>query len=141
MSGTNADRLAPLREEHERILRQLGSVQAGIKDHSPSSNRRLQGLIDGLGSRLEAHFADEERTLYKPLKQRLGKDSPISEMVREHRSIRRTFEKLRSASNEYEAHRSRIGDLRLSLDSLQREINGHIEKEEKVLFWLADLKL
>lgn len=136
-----SDRLAPLREEHEGIVRQLGLVRAGVKDSSPSSKRRLRGLIDVLGSRLEAHFIDEERILYKPLKQRLGKDSPTSEMMREHRSIHRTFEEVRSGSTEYEGDGSRIGDLQLSLESLQREIGGHLEKEEKVLFWLADLKL
>jgi len=141
MTGTKADRLAPLREEHEEILRQLGLVQASLTDPLPYSKRRLRGLIDGLGSLLEAHFIDEESILYRPLKQRLGKHSPTGEMMREHRSIHRAFEKLRSGSTEYERGRSRTGDMQLSLDSLQREISGHLEKEEKVLFWLADLKL
>jgi hemerythrin-like domain-containing protein len=141
MCGTKLDRLKPLREEHKVIVRQLGLVRASIKDSSPSSTKRLRGLIDDLGSRLEIHFIDEEKLLYKPLKQRLRKDSPTDEMLEEHKSIHRTFERLRSGSTQYEADRSRIGDLQLCLDSLQKELRGHLEKEEKVLFWLADLKL
>ncbi len=141
MSGTKRDRFTPLREEHKGIVRQLGLVRASIKDSSPSSTERLRGLIDGLGSRLETHFIDEERILYKPLKQRLGKDSPTDEMMHDHKSIHRTFERLRSGSTEYDADSSRIGDLQLCFDSLQKELGGHLEKEEKVLFWLADLKL
>lgn len=118
MSGTIHGKLTPLREEHKGIMRQLSLVRASIRDSSPAADR-LRGLVDGLGSRLEIHFVDEERILYKPLKLALGEDSPTSEMMREHETIQLSFERLRSGLEEFEVDESRIGELRLCLRSLQ----------------------
>jgi len=109
---------------------------------SPRRSRGKPGESIGLlKSIVETHLLNEESTLYEPLRLRLGRNGPIDAMTREHRSIRQALGRLLSASDEYGAGRTRIGDLQFCFNSFRKEIGEHIEKEEKVLFWLADLKL
>jgi hemerythrin-like domain-containing protein len=139
MADRAGDRIATLREEHRSITRQLKLLRTITS--RPSSTDRLRELVNILESQLRTHFNHEERGLYKPLGRKLGRDSPVSQMRLEHRSIRRTFEAFRRSSTECGAGQSRSGELQRCFEALQEQVNGHLEKEEKVLFWLAGLKL
>jgi len=133
------DRITPLKNEHRSISRQLDVVRGEMTASPPSD--QLQRSIDRLGSLVETHFTGEEESLYKPLKLRLGRDNPVDAMTQEHRTIRRAIRELHSSFTRCKADSSRAGELRSCFDSVQRELGEHIEREESVLFWLADLKL
>jgi len=83
---------------------------------------------------MRRHFGEEEAVLYKPLGLVLGKDGPTGEMIGEHRSIQSTLEKVGAS---LKSRRTNSHDLRPMLDSLDRLVRGHMDKEERVLFWLA----
>ncbi len=133
------DRITPLKNEHKDISRQLSLVRGELAASLPSDE--LQRSIDRLESLVERHFAGEEESLYKPLKLRLGRRDSVDAMTKEHRTIRKTLRKLHSSLARCEANPGRIGELRSCFDSLQRELGEHVEREETVIFWLADLKL
>ena len=135
------DRITPLKNAHGGIRRQLDSVRNAMTETPRPSPGTLRRSIDRLTSLVEAHFVDEESTLYEPLKLRLGRDNPVDAMAREHRRMRQSLGRLLSASIEYKADSSRIGDVRSRFDSLEKEMGEHMDKEETVLFWLADLRL
>jgi len=139
MADGARDQLATLKEEHRSISRQLKLLRTITS--GPSSTERLRELVNILESQLRTHFNHEERGLYKSLSKRLGRHSPIGQMRLEHTSIRRTFEAFRRSSIEYGAGQSRSGELKRCFEALQEQVVGHVEKEEKVLFWLADVKL
>ena len=122
-------------------MRQLDRVRDAMIVSRRKSRGKPAESIDRLKSMVERHILNEEATLYEPLRLKFGRGGPIDTMTREHRSIRQSLGRLLSALDAYSAGRTRIADLQSSLNSLQKEIGEHIEKEEKVLFWLADLKL
>ena len=136
------DRITPLKNAHKGILRQLDLLRVGIVESPPPPEPRgLEESIDRLESLVGTHFRDEEKNLYKPLKAKLGRDGPIDAMAHEHWLIRQTLRRLRSASVEYETDLDRIVGVRSCFDLLQSRVREHLEREETVLFWLADLKL
>jgi hemerythrin-like domain-containing protein len=139
MAFAEQDRIATLKNEHKGISRQLSVVRGELTASPPSD--RLQRSIGRLESLVERHFTGEEESLYKPLKLRLGRRDPVDAMTQEHRTIRRTLRELRSSLTRCEADSSRVGELRSCFDSLQRDLGEHVEREETVIFWLADLKL
>jgi hemerythrin-like domain-containing protein len=139
MAHAEQDRITPLKNEHKSISRQL-NVVGGEMTGSPPSDR-LQRSIDRLGLLVEKHFAGEEESLYGPLKLRLGRKNSVDAMTEEHKAIRRTLKELHSSLARCQADSDRVGELRSCFDSLQRELGEHIEREETVVFWLADLKL
>jgi hemerythrin-like domain-containing protein len=133
------DRITPLKNEHKGISRQLSVVRGELTASPPSD--QLERSIDRLESLVEKHFTGEEESLYKPLKLRLGRRDSVDAMTQEHRTIRKTLRELRSSLTRCKADPSRAGELRSCFDSLQREMGEHVEREETVIFWLADLKL
>jgi hemerythrin-like domain-containing protein len=133
------DRITPLKNEHKGITRQLGVVRGELTASPPSD--QLQRSIDRLESLVEKHFTGEEESLYRPLKLRLGRKNSVDAMTQEHKTIRKALRELHSSSERCKADPSSVGGLRSCFDSLQRELGEHIEREETVVFWLADLKL
>ena len=121
-----------LTEEHRYILSHLRCliIEAGMKGSEEDALETFERLRSGL----RGHFGEEEAVLYMPLGLVLGKDSPIGEMIGEHRSIQSTLEKVGAS---LKSRRAYSNDLRPMLDSLERLVRGHIDKEERVLFWLA----
>jgi hemerythrin-like domain-containing protein len=139
--GTAGDLITPLVEEHQGIADQLKLLRGLANASRPPSRRRLRNLLICLELQLRRHFDDEEQNLYRPLNVKLKSGSPTSEMTREHRSLSRSLDLLLRAFSDYETDRGKLGEFRLRINLLQSEMDAHVEKEEKVLFWLADLKL
>lgn len=140
MAETKRDWLASLLEEHSAISKHLALVKNEVTRSQSKSPEKLMGLVDDLGARIAKHITHEEQSLYKQLKIRLKKDSPTDEMIMEHELIRNEFATLRHKCAEYETVDSYVA-ISQSLDSLQRKLGEHMKKEEKVLYWLADIKL
>ena len=141
MTKEEIDWLTPLLEEHRSITQDLELIRKEITMSRLKSSERLPKLIDGLGLRIAKHFMHEEQTLYRQLKARLKEDSPTEEMIMDHESMRVEFEVLRHSCVVYESGHGSIVALRRSIDSLQGKLSEHMKKEERVLFWLADVKL
>ena len=143
MSGSNRGVLAPLRREHKELMLQLGFVVKGIASSPPDSSEVLGTLIEDFGARLETHFKHEEESLYGPLVSALGKASAVSPMMDGHRAMRRASKEMMVALAEYRA-RQRPGAraaLEEKVGSLHRIVEEYVRKEEKVVFWIAELTL
>ncbi len=135
------NRFADLRGSHRKMVRQLELARSMMREVPSPSSGKQRSLIDGFGLQLKRHFVEEERKLYKPLRSRLGKGNPMEEMMHEHESIRRAFERLVVSSVEYESGRCNMRKFQLGFDSLRDQLIKHMKKEENVVYWLADLKL
>lgn len=142
MEGRALNReIEALRREHENILRELVLLRDALDKREAA--RTVFALASSLGRDLETNFSHELSILYEPMKKKPGlKGGPISTMIAEHSAISRAFKTLLSAietlrnrsSHQYE-------DLRLQIDGLQRLVGKHVRREEKILFWMAELEL
>jgi hemerythrin-like domain-containing protein len=143
MGGRKRNRLAQLREEHRAIIRQLNLVRSSIKQGSRFSTEGLRELVDGLGKQMETHFKHEQETLYDPLRSALGKDNPAGSMLEGHKAMKRAYNHLLSLLDDYVVRgSSHAKDSLLSgIDSLLETILEYVRKEEKVIFWIAELNL
>ena len=138
MAQTREDFLTPLIREHSTIVQELESIRNTLQSQTPAP--KLLKLVDDLGEGMKKHFVHEERSLYRQLKIRLREDSPTDEMTLDHESIRRDFVAFRQAVGKNGEKHSIVRIQRL-FDIFQRKLKEHIKKEERVLFWLADVKL
>ncbi len=141
MTVARDDRITPLKNDHKEIARQLDILRKAMAQSPRPSSRELGRAARRLASLIQRHLENEESTVYKPLSLTMGRHSPTDMMAREHRSIRQGLARLASALGEQEVNDARIEESRSRLASLQEQISAHMETEEKVLFWLADLKL
>jgi len=121
-----------LTEEHHDILRQLTRLFIEVE-----SRKDTVETFARLRLELNRHFREEETILYRPLGAHLGKDSPIAEMIREHRSIQSALARVGASLKPHARRRTYFDDLRPMLDSLDKLVHAHVNKEERVLFWLA----
>lgn len=135
------ERLRLLREEHKGIVNQLALVRNAIGQSRSPPPEELLELISGLMSRIVKHFADEEKSVYRPLGRKLGEDSPTHQLMSEHESLRRGFGMLVRMCARYRGRGRSIKGVRHRFDSLREELSQHIKKEESVLYWLADVML
>jgi len=132
-------RLASLRREHEDVLNSFKLVRAATE--ADANSGRVFGLVSGLGDLLEAHFAHENRSLYTPLKLAV-QGNPAGPMLAEHAEIARTLKTLLSdLSKRTEPSSVSCGKLGPRIEALQRLVFDHMRKEEKVIFWIAELEL
>jgi len=133
-------RIALLREEHSAIFRQLGEVEKSFAKDRQHPQRRRE-LIDALGGRLRLHFVLEEEIVYRPLNFVLKEDSPTEELMEDHRSIRLAIKKLGRMDTSLREGQASMSDLRYQIRFLDSAFRKHFEKEEKVVFWLAEHNL
>lgn len=109
-----------------RILREL--VETGKK----------------LGENLSLHVGKEEKILFSVLEKRLGKDWELVEVMRrEHEELLGSLESLRSELDRMiiDHDTVRTWNLTSKLQDLRGAMSDHLSREEKVLFWLAELRL
>ena len=131
------DEIPLLRDEHRGIMRRLGLIGRSLDSPGIGHRKGFRESVSELGSRLEVHFAREERALYAPLSSRMKGGSPTEELLNDHQDIREAFDRL----NRMGAEGASLSDLREQDSSLRSALKEHLGKEERVLFWLADSRL
>jgi hemerythrin-like domain-containing protein len=134
-------RIAALKEEHEGILRRFRLLREAVGRHSPAST--IRGLVSKLQGLVESHFAHEQDGLYEPMRSRSeAKYDPTRAVMAEHGEISRAFKRLISdmGGSGCPSTLSQTA-LRTRVEALERLVIGHMRKEEKVLFWMAELEL
>jgi iron-sulfur cluster repair protein YtfE (RIC family) len=145
------DPLASLKDEHSSVLQELYSLdrQLGwLESSNPEKpSRVLVSLLSGsqrLAGDLSLHFEREEKALYPVLEKRMGeKGDPVSVMKQEHQ---RLLECLRAFTSEVsrmikEHDAVKTWGLSSTLQDLRSGLSDHMSREERVLFWLAELHL
>ncbi len=131
-------------QELYSIDQQLGWLESSGHEKAPRILISLLGSGERLADNLSLHFEREEKALYPLLEKRMGdKTEPVSVMKQEHQPM---LERLKSftfeASRMIKEHDTvKTWNLSSTLQDLRSELSDHMSREERVLFWLAELHL
>ncbi len=123
---------------------QLGWLESSGADKSLRTLGSLLRKSGHLSQDLLAHFQREEKALYPILEKRMGSDSETVRVMRqEHQHL---LDRALSVKTEISRMLDDSDSVRTwGLASLLQELRGglsdHVSREERVLFWLAELRL
>lgn len=93
---------------------------------------------------LEQHTRKEERGLFPVLESRLGEDRGVVEVMKlEHVELLESLESFKTELDRMnrEHDTKKTWNLASKLQELRGELSDHLSREERVLFWLAELRL
>ena len=93
---------------------------------------------------LQRHTSKEEKDFFPVLESKLGKDRELVEvMKREHEELIDSLDSLTAELDRMTNDRDtrRTWNLVARLQDLKGGLSDHLSKEERVLFWLAELRL
>lgn len=141
-SGSKRELILSLKKEHKEMLSEINSLEKILRrfqDGYPASKsvetffKRLLVLEE----RFIQHMRREEQSLYSVL--RLYVDGEMVKlMLEDHRRVAEDLGQGRSAFNGEASVSSEFRSRLSRVFSLKKE---HLEKEEDVIFWLAEVKL
>jgi len=149
--GENLDPLSMLKDEHSSILQRLyrlDKTMVLLESSKPAQSKRLlRSLLEEsrkMWLELSQHTTKEDKVLFPLLEKRMGSEAgPVRVMSREHLELLSSVVALRS-----EVQRSiedddalKTWNLASILQTLRAGLSDHISREERVLFWLAELRL
>lgn len=140
-----------LKAEHAALLGevyQLDRQLTFLESSGPIKGARVLKEFAGSSRRvcekLKQHTAKEETSLFPILETRLGKDRELVDVMRhEHEEL---IEDLRSFTEELsrmekEHDTRKTWNLVCRLQELKGCLSEHLSKEERLLFWLAEIRL
>ncbi len=140
-----------LKGEHSTILSEVYELDkqlAYLESSGPIKGTRiLRELADTsrhMRQDLQQHTSKEERWLFPVLESRLGKDRELVEVMKhEHQELLAMLEALTSEVDSMvkDHDTKRTWNLVSRLEELKGELAEHLSREERVLFWLAELRL
>jgi len=143
--------LSDLKNEHSIVLQELYALdrQLGwLESSGPGMTRKILVLLlsggEKLGRDLSFHFQKEEKTLYAVLERRMAeKGETVAIMKQEHVRLSACLNKFNAevARVLREHDRVKTWELTTTLQDLRSNLSDHISREERVLFWLAELHL
>jgi regulator of cell morphogenesis and NO signaling len=143
--------LSTLKDEHSTIsgeLYQMDKQLAFLESSGPIRGARiLRDLVETSGhfwEKLLLHMKKEEEGLFPVLEARLGKDRKLVELMRrEHAELLASLESIRSEldrmTNDHDTKKT--WTLASRLQELRGDLSDHLSREERVVFWLAELRL
>jgi len=144
------DPLTALRDEHSSVLselysidRQLGWLESTGPEKSHRILLRLLSYSERFASDLSLHFQREENALYPLLEKRMGDNpEPVTVMKQEHPRLMKCLDTFTSeVSRMIKEHDAvRTWNLSSTLQDLRSELSDHVSREERVLFWIAELR-
>jgi len=145
------DALSTLKDEHSTLSVEMYSMDrqlAFLESSGPIRGARiLRGLVESsrqMRENLELHVNKEERGLFPILEARLGKDRELIEVMRrEHSELLCSLESLRSELDRMtkDHDTKKTWNLASRLQDLRGDLSDHLSREERVVFWLAELRL
>lgn len=135
-----------LREDHKAVLRKLDGLGAAIAklDSSPDlSSLNEYGRF--FKKEIWAHFAKEEEALFPEIEKFLPREGgPTGVMLMEHNDLRKANERFQAALG---CLNEDLKDIKAK-DTIRKEgsaiiyvLRGHIDKENNILFMMADMHL
>lgn len=137
-----------LKNEHQgigRMLRVLRSVSDRLERGQPVPAEHLDGIMEFLSIFVDrCHHGKEEEFLFPALEAAgVAKEGgPIGVMLSEHAEGRALVRELRAALGRFRAgERTAASEFRTTAEAYADLLSRHIEKENQVLFAMADAKL
>jgi hemerythrin-like domain-containing protein len=140
-----------LKTEHSALLSevyQMDKQLVHLESSGPIKGARvLKELVETskrIRADLQQHTAKEEKSFFPVLESKLGKDKDLVEvMKREHEELIDSLDSLTAELDRMTNDRDtrRTWNLVSRLQDLKGGLSDHLSKEERVLFWLAELRL
>jgi regulator of cell morphogenesis and NO signaling len=140
-----------LKDEHSSILQclyRLDRTLVLLESSKPTQSKRLlRSLLEDsrrMWFELSQHTSKEEKVLFPLLEKRMGSDAgSVQVMKREHLEVLSSLVALRSEiQRSIEGHDAlKTWNLANILQALRGGLSDHISREERVLFWLAELHM
>ena len=146
---TGIDPITALKSDHETVravlnnlegyLKKIGSVSSdGLKNNLINQLHEITAFID---KDLEIHFKKEEEALFPALGNYIGIETgPIHVMLIEHIHSRELSGEFKTKINSYPVEKDYKSIIDLG-NSFIRLLSEHIDKEENILFNMADMQL
>ncbi len=143
------DPVMVLRSEHETVRTVLNNLEGYLKKiGSVSSNGLRNSLINQLNEitafmdkDLETHFKKEEDALFPVLGNYIGIETgPIHVMLIEHKRSRELSAEFKIKIGNYRSNNDYESIIGVG-SSFRQLLSEHIEKEESILFNMADMQL
>jgi regulator of cell morphogenesis and NO signaling len=140
-----------LKVEHSTLLGevyQMDKQLAYLESSGPIKGARiLREIVDTsrrMREELQQHTAKEERGFFPVLEAKLGNDRELVEvMKREHEeligSLASLTDELDRMTKDHDTRKT--WNLVSRLQDLKGILSDHLSKEERVLFWLAEIRL
>jgi iron-sulfur cluster repair protein YtfE (RIC family) len=140
-----------LKDEHASVLQRLymlDKILAILESSGPvRSNRLLKSFLEEssrMWHELSEHTRKEDKVLFPLLEKRMGSDAGLVHVMRrEHLELLSTVVSLRHEIQQLIESRETLKTWNLAsiLQSLRSSLSDHISREERVLFWLAELHM
>lgn len=143
------DPLEALRTEHEEIRDVLNKFEGYLKKAATAQSdedrdnliNRLSEITAFMDKDLEAHFKREEEALFPVLGNYIGIETgPINVMLIEHNNCRDLSAGFKAKVNGYRSDKNHKA-LADAGNSLSRLLSEHEDKEDNILFRMADMHL
>jgi len=145
------DPLDELRGDHSSILeqlyaldKQLGWLESSSPERIPRILSSLSRISERMWEDLALHIQREERALYPVLESRLGYEAePVAIMRKEHQELLDCVSQVRSEISGMRQNLESVKTwgLNSKLQELRVGLSDHLSREERVVFWLAELQL
>jgi hemerythrin-like domain-containing protein len=145
----NLDPLVVLRAEHEEIRDVLSKFDGYLKQINTASTEeskdtpisRISEIAEFMDKDLELHFKKEEQALFPILGNYIGIETgPINVMIIEHNHCRDISADFKAKINSYPSDKN-SKMLIAAGNSLSRLISEHEDKEDNILFNMAEMHL
>src|SRR3989344_1529810 len=126
----NKNPLDVLREEHDRVLKILDSLENSLESGNINQEKKNTAFLE---REFNKHSLNkEEKVLFPEIEKFMPREGgPTGMMILEHRELTDSIEKFRQANNPEE-----LNEIGNHIISLLRE---HINKENDMLFMMADM--
>ncbi len=124
--------------------KKLGWLESSTPDRAASILRSLLAKSKRVMRDMALHVEKEERALFVILEKRLGHDGePVLIMRNEHVELLNTLGGVTGEIRRMLSQNDlvRTWDLVSKLQGLRAGLSDHVSREERVLFWLAEIHL
>ncbi len=136
-----------LKEEHENVLQKLDALEVviGHLDRKEEVFPRLKELASFFQTDFWVHFVKEEEALFPELERFIpGEGGPLGVMLMEHEELRDMNAAMQGVISDYmsDALHLEVAEMTRKHGShFIRLLRDHIDKENSILFAIADMHL
>ena len=136
-----------LSEDHQAVLQKLSAMEKDLDnlDNKEAVSGELKELLAFFETDFWVHFTKEEEALFPEIETFLPRNAgPVGVMLMEHEDLRKTNGVIQKAAADYfggAATEATKATLREQGTKFIEVLRGHIEKEDNILFRMADMHL
>ena len=138
------DPILYLRQEHEHGLAALDRLESGLRalGREEAALETIRAAVRFVDFEIRHHNEREEKTLFPKLREHIPPGGPLEVMEAEHRELWEHLDRLQGALREAGGSLDPGGETAMEIrrwgSAVVSVLRGHIEKENMILFRMAD---